>query len=59
VYTLILNELKAVLKVSAQAGQGGAVSKTSLESAAQDDDFQEVRRRKVHISNNTAQRAEK
>jgi hypothetical protein len=39
IYTLTLNELKAVLKVDAQAGQCGAVTKTSLESAAHDDDF--------------------
>jgi hypothetical protein len=34
-YAVTLNELKAipnVLKVSAQAGQGGAVNKTSVES---------------------------
>jgi hypothetical protein len=52
-YTVSLNELKAVLKVSAQAGQSGAVNKTSAESTAQDDDFQEVKRRKRHISNYT------
>jgi hypothetical protein len=49
IYTLQLNELKAVLKVNAQAGQCGAVTKTSFESAAHDDDFQEVKRRKRHI----------
>jgi hypothetical protein len=31
IYTLTLNELKAVLKVKAQAGKCGAVTKTSLE----------------------------
>jgi hypothetical protein len=36
-----LKELKAVLKVSAQEGRSGAVNKTSVESTAQDDDFQE------------------
>jgi hypothetical protein len=45
-YTAKLNELKAVTKVSARAGESGAVSKTSVESAAQDDDFREVKRRK-------------
>jgi hypothetical protein len=45
-----LNELKAVLKVKAQAGKCGAVTKTSLELAAHDDDFQEVKRRKRHAS---------
>jgi hypothetical protein len=39
-----LNELKVVLKMNAQAGQGGAVSKTSVESTAQDDDFREVKK---------------
>jgi hypothetical protein len=42
-YTVTLNELKAVLKVSAQAGQSGAANKPSVESRAQDD-FQEVNR---------------
>jgi hypothetical protein len=42
-YAVTLNELKAILKVSAQAGQSGEVSKTSVESLAQDDDFQEVK----------------
>jgi hypothetical protein len=46
-----LNEMKAVLKVSEQEGQGDAVSKTSVESTAQDDDFQEVKTRKMCISN--------
>jgi hypothetical protein len=54
-YTVTLNELKAVLKESAQAKQSDAVNKTSLESTAQDDDFQEVTRRKRHISNETSQ----
>jgi hypothetical protein len=31
-YTLALNELKAVLKVSAQAGQSDVMNKTSLET---------------------------
>jgi hypothetical protein len=54
-----LNELKAVLKVSAQAGQSGAVNKTLVESTAQDSDFQEVKKCKGHICNNTLQTAEK
>jgi hypothetical protein len=41
IYTVTLNELKAVLKVNTQGGRSGAVNKTSLESTAQDDDFQE------------------
>jgi hypothetical protein len=59
IYTLTLNELKAVLKVNAQEGQCRAVTKTSLESAAHDDDFQEVKRHKRHISNDTSQTAKK
>jgi hypothetical protein len=50
--------LKAVLKVNAQAGQCGAVTNTSLDSADHDD-FQEVKRRKRHISNGTSQTAKK
>jgi hypothetical protein len=37
---ITLNELKAVVKVNAQAGQNAADNKTSVESAAQDEDFQ-------------------
>jgi hypothetical protein len=33
-YAVTLNELKAILKVNAQAGQGVAVNKTSVESMA-------------------------
>jgi hypothetical protein len=47
-YAITLNEMKAVLKVSAQAGQSGAVNKTSVESMAQDD-FQKVKRHKTHL----------
>jgi hypothetical protein len=46
IYKLTLNELKAVLKMKAQAGKCGAVTKTSLESAAHDDDFHEVKIRR-------------
>jgi hypothetical protein len=59
IYTLILNELKGVLEVNAQAGKCGAVTKISLESAAHDDDLQEVKRRKRLISNDTSQTAKK
>jgi hypothetical protein len=48
VYAVTLNELKVVLKVSAQLGQTDAVNKTSLESTTQDD-FQKVNRCKRHI----------
>jgi hypothetical protein len=41
-YTVTLNELKAVLNVSAQAGQSGEENKTSMASMAQDDYFWEV-----------------
>jgi hypothetical protein len=53
-YAVTLNELKAIPKVSAQAGESGAVNKTSVESTAQED-FQEIKRRKGYISNNTSQ----
>jgi hypothetical protein len=56
-YTVTMNELKAVFKVSAQAGQTGAANETSVESTAQDDDFNEVKRRKRLISNDTSQTA--
>jgi hypothetical protein len=58
-YAVTLNELKAILKVSAQAGQSDAVNKTSVKSIALDDDFQEVKRRKRYICNNTSQTAKK
>jgi hypothetical protein len=58
-YTVTLNDLKAVIKVSSQAGQSVAVSKTKVESTAQDDDFREAKRRKRHISNDTSQTAKK
>jgi hypothetical protein len=48
-YAVTLNELQAVLKVSAQAEQSDAVNKTSPEYTAQDN-FQEVKRCKRHIS---------
>jgi hypothetical protein len=37
IYIVILNELKAVLKVSVQAGQRDIVNKTPVESKAQDE----------------------
>jgi hypothetical protein len=58
-YTVKLNEPKAIVKVNVQAGQSGTVNKISLESKAKDDDFQEVKRRKRHISNDTSQTAKK
>jgi hypothetical protein len=58
-YAVTLNELKAILKVSAQAGQSGAVNKSSVESTAQANDFQEVKGCKRHISNNASQTAKK
>jgi hypothetical protein len=58
-YTVTLNELKAALKVSAQAGQSGEVNETSVELMAQAYDFQEVKRHKRHISNDTSQAAKK
>jgi hypothetical protein len=52
-YTVTLKELQAVLKVNTEAGQSGAVKKISFETTAQDDDFQEIKRRKRRISNDT------
>jgi hypothetical protein len=49
-YTVILNELKTVLKVRVQAGQSGILNKASLDSTAQGDDFREVKTCKRHIS---------
>jgi hypothetical protein len=45
--------------VNAQKGKSGAVTKTSLESTAPDDDFQEVKRRIRHMPNDTSQTAKK
>jgi hypothetical protein len=53
-YTVTLYELKTIFKVSAQAGQSGAMNKTSVESMTQVDDFHEVKRCKRHFSNNTS-----
>jgi hypothetical protein len=54
-HTVQLNELKAFLKVTAQARQSGVVKKPEGNQMAQDDDFQDVKRSKRHISNNTLQ----
>jgi hypothetical protein len=54
-YMVTLKELQAVLKVNTQTGQSGEVNETSLESKAQDDDFQEVKRCKRCISNDTSE----
>jgi hypothetical protein len=43
-FMVTLNELKAGLKVSAQARQSDAVNETSVESKAQDDDEDEMNR---------------
>lgn len=51
-YMVTLNELKAVLQVSAQAGQSGVANKTLVESMAQ-----EEKRRKRQISTDTLQTA--
>jgi hypothetical protein len=58
-YTLTLNQLKSFLKLRAQAGQSGAMNKTSVESTAQVNDFREVKRGKRHITNDTSQTAKK
>jgi hypothetical protein len=58
-YTVTLIELKAVLKLSTQAGQSGVVNKTSAELTAQDDNFREIKKSKRHISNDASQSAKK
>jgi hypothetical protein len=58
-YTGTLNEMKAVLKRSAQEGQSGAVNKTSVESTTQGDNSQGVKRRKKHVCNDTSQTTKK
>jgi hypothetical protein len=58
IYTATLNELKTILKVSAQAGQSGAVHTNSVESTAQDDNVQEVRDARCVISNDNSQSQE-
>jgi hypothetical protein len=54
-YMVTLNNLKAALRVSAQAERSGAVNETSVDSTAQDDDFREVKRGRRHISNYTSE----
>jgi hypothetical protein len=54
-YAVTLKELQAALKVNTQTGQSGAMYKTLLDSTAQDDDFQEVKRRKGLVSNDTSE----
>jgi hypothetical protein len=49
-YTVTFYELKVVLKVSAQAGKRALVNKPSMESKVQEDDLQEIKRRKRHNS---------
>jgi hypothetical protein len=54
-YTVTLKELQAVLKENTKTRQIGAVNKTSLESTAQDDDFQDVNGRRRRISNDISE----
>jgi hypothetical protein len=56
-YIITLNELKAVLRVIAHAGQSG-VNKTSVESMAEDN-FREVKSRKRCSSDITSETAKK
>jgi hypothetical protein len=55
-YAVTLNELKAILKVSAQERQSGTVNETSVEPTVHYV-FQEVKKCKRNISNNTLQAA--
>jgi hypothetical protein len=50
-----IERLQAFLKVNTQTGQSGVANKTSLESKAQDDDFQEVKRGKSYFSNGNSE----
>jgi hypothetical protein len=59
IYKITLKELKFDLKLSANAGPSGGLIKSSLESTAPDDNFQEVKRHKRHNSNNIRQTAKK
>jgi hypothetical protein len=52
-YTVTMNKLKAILKVSTQAGQSG-VNKTSADSKAQNNDFREAKTRKRYYSDDTS-----
>jgi hypothetical protein len=58
-YKVKLNKLKAVFKVSPQAGESGAVNITSKECMAQDHDFRKVKRRKWHVTNDASPTAKK
>jgi hypothetical protein len=51
-YTVPLNELKPILKVSVQGGKSGVVNKTTVELTAQDDNVHEVCSAKGRIFNN-------
>jgi hypothetical protein len=52
-YAVTLIGLRVVQKVSAQAGQSGAVNITSVESTVQDDGFYELKGRKRRVSDDT------
>jgi hypothetical protein len=56
-YTATLNEMKAALKVSGEAGQSSAVNKTSVKTTMAQGNFQKVKGCKSHVSNNTLQTA--
>jgi hypothetical protein len=58
-YTVTLNELRTLLKVSSQAGQSGAGNKTSVESRVQQDDYRDIKRDKRHVAHGTSQTAKK
>jgi hypothetical protein len=58
-YMITLNEMKAILEVSAQVGQSGPVNKTSVKSIAQGDSIREVKRHERRISNDTSQTVKK
>jgi hypothetical protein len=53
--TVTLIELKAVLKKTAQTRQSSLLNKPLVGSMAQNDDSQEIRKRKMHVSSNTSE----
>jgi hypothetical protein len=48
-YTVALNELKAILVLCAKAGKGDVVNKTSTESMALYDGFREVKTQEAYL----------
>jgi hypothetical protein len=58
-YMVTFNELKAVRKVTAQAGQSAVVNKTSVELMPHENNFREIKRPKRLTYNDTTETAKK